>query len=340
MAVEAVSQPWGTALGIAVVLVPAVALGTGWFSRKVRAGQYIRPEGPETHMRKAGTPTMAGVVPLTALVLAAGLAALAGVPLSARAGFVLAAGGAGAALGLADDLLSQRHKRSQGIPAGAMLGMQLIAAAALYGLSFALPESSLAVPFFPDDLHSSSLPAWAGFLLIAFGYPGAVNAVNMTDGLDGLAAGCVALVLLGALPVVAWTSDVGVLAILGVAACTGFLWVNAHPAGAIMGNVGSMGLGGLLFGVYYAGGAVFLLPLLGGFLALEVLSVIFQVASYKLTGKRLLRMSPLHHHLERGPIPWPHWLPGVEWEEPKVVVRLWIVSALFVGFGLLSWFVP
>ncbi len=340
MAVEGVTQPWVVAAALSLVLVPAVAVGTGLFARRVRAGQYIRAEGPETHTRKAGTPTMAGAVPLVAVALAVGLAAVAGVPLTSRTGFALAACGGGAALGLADDVLSQRRKRSQGIPAGAMLGLQVLAAAGLYGLSFTLPEAPLVVPFVSGDLPPAALPAWAGFLLVTFGYPGAVNAVNMSDGLDGLAVGCVALVLVGALPVVSSRVDLGALVLLGAAACAGFLWVNSHPAGAFLGNVGSMGLGGLLFGVYYAGGAVFLLPLMGGFLALEVLSVILQVGSFKVTGKRLLRMSPFHHHLERGPITWPHWLPGVEWEEPKVVTRLWIVCALFVAFGLFSWLIP
>ncbi|MFO8034990.1 MAG: phospho-N-acetylmuramoyl-pentapeptide-transferase [Candidatus Bipolaricaulota bacterium] len=334
------SQPWVAVLGLALVLLPAVAVATRWFACRVRAGQFVRAEGPESHTQKAGTPTMAGVVPLGLFGLAVGIAGLAGVPLTARMGFVMAACGAGAALGLADDVLSQRLRRSQGIPAGPMLGLQVVAAAALYGLSFTLPEVSLAVPFFPDGIDAAALPAWAGFMLVGFGYLGAVNAVNMTDGLDGLAAGCVALVLVGALPVVLWAPDLGAMVILGAASCAGFLWVNAHPAGAFLGNVGSMGLGGLMFGVYYAGGAVLLLPLMGGFLALEVLSVILQVGSYKVTGKRLLRMSPFHHHLERGPVHWPHWLPGVEWEEPKVVVRLWIVCGLFVAFGILAWIVP
>ncbi len=339
MAVEEVTWAWGV-VGLALALIPAVAAGTEVFARKVRAGQYIRPEGPETHSRKAGTPTMAGVVPLGAVGLAVGLAGLAGAPLTSRTAFVLVACGVGAALGLVDDVFSQRRERSQGISSGRMLGLQGLAATALYGFSLLLPDTALVVPFVSGDLSSAALPAWAGFLLVAVGYPGAVNAVNMSDGLDGLAAGCVALVLGGSLPVVGLATDVGTVAIIGAAACVGFLWVNSHPAGAFLGNVGSMGLGGLLFGVYFAGGAVLVLPLLGGFLVVEVVSVIVQVGSYKLTGKRLLRMSPLHHHLERGPVPWSHWLPGVEWEEPKVVVRLWIICALFVGLGLLSWLIP
>ncbi len=340
MAGKTVSAPLIVSLAFALVLIPAVAGATNWFARRVRAGQIVRAEGPGSHSRKAGTPTMAGVVPLAAVGVAVALAAVIGVPLGARAGFAMAACSVGAVLGLTDDLLSQRHQRSQGIKAGTMLGLQGITAAALYGLAYTLPETSLSVPFFPGDLPLSDLPLWASFLLVALGYPGTVNAVNMTDGLDGLAPGCVALVLVGALPLVGWSTDLGMVAMLGAAACVGFLWVNAYPAGAFLGNVGSMGLGGLLFGVLYAGGAALFLPLLGGFMALEVLSVILQVGSYKMSGKRLLRMAPLHHHLEPGKVSWPHWLPAVEWEEPKLVIRLWIVCAFFVGFGLLAWLFP
>ncbi len=327
-------------LPLAVGLVPAVAVATAWYARRVRAGQYVRPEGPKAHSRKAGTPTMAGLIPLGLWGAAVGLVAATGGLLTTRALFVVCACAGGATLGLADDMLSQLRRRSQGITAGRMLGLQLLVALALYGLSRTLPDLLYAVPFLDRGLQAADIPAWGGLLLVGFGYPAALNAVNMTDGLDGLAVGCTALVLAGALPLVSAAPDVAALAILGVACCVGFLWVNSYPAGAFLGNVGSMGLGGLLFGIYYAGGAVLLLPLLGGLLAVEVLSVILQVGSYKLTGKRLLRMSPLHHHLERGPVDWPHWLPGVEWEEPKVVVRLWIVCALFVALGLVAWYAP
>jgi len=325
---------------LAVGLVPVVAVATAMYARRVRAGQYVRSEGPKTHSRKAGTPTMAGMIPLGLWAVAVAVAMATGVPLTIRALFVAASCAGGSLLGLADDLLSQLRRRSQGISAGRMLGLQLLIAVGLYGLSRLLPDVVYAVPFVERGLQATDIPAWGGLLLVGIGYPAALNAVNMTDGLDGLAAGCTALVLAGALPLVSAASDVGGLAMLGAACCAGFLWVNSHPAGAFLGNVGSMGLGGMVFGVYYAGGAVLLLPVLGGFLAVEVLSVILQVGSYKLTGKRLLRMSPLHHHLERGPVEWSHWLPGVEWEEPKVVVRLWIVCALFVAVGLLAWYVP
>lgn len=335
-----VSNTWPITLGLALLQVPLVAAGTAWYARKARAGQYIRPEGPQTHAAKAGTPTMAGMVPLIGLVLVVGLAAAVGVRLTVRTAFVFVACGAGASMGLVDDLLSQRGRRSQGIPARVMLPLQVLAACGLYGLTFLLPQTPLLVPFSQVPLSTELLPSWAVFLLVIVAYPAVVNAVNMSDGLDGLASGCVVLVLLGALPLVAYSPDLVALVVLGVASCIGFLWVNSHPAGAFLGNVGSMGLGGLLFGVYYAGGALLLLPLMGGFLVAEVVSVMAQVASFKLTGRRLLRMAPLHHHLEEGPTPFPHWIPGAQWAEPQVVTRLWTVCALCVVLGLIAWQIP
>ncbi len=335
-----VSNAWAISLGLALLQVPLVALATGWYARRVRAGQYIRPEGPQAHAAKAGTPTMAGSVLLVGFVLVVGVAAALGVRLTARTAFVFAACGGGAFLGLMDDLLSQRGQRSQGIPARAMLPLQVGVACGLYGLTFLLPETPLLVPFSGVSLPAEVLPAWAIFLLVVFPYPAVINAVNMSDGLDGLASGCVALVLLGALPFVSFSGDLIALVVLAVASCLGFLWVNAHPAGAFLGNVGSMGLGGLLFGVYYAGGGLLLLPLMGGFLVAEVVSVMAQVASFKLTGRRLLRMAPLHHHLEQGPTPFAHWIPGAQWAEPQIVIRLWIVCAACVVLGLVAWIVP
>lgn len=325
-------------LVLALLEVPLVALGSAWFARRVRAGQYIRPEGPTHHAAKAGTPTMVGIVPLLGVFLGVGMAWAMGVPLSARAGFALAGAAAGGLIGLADDLLSQRHQTSLGLTVPRKLLLQTLAALALFSLTPSLGALELAVPFLGVSLEN--LPAWALFLLVLFGFMGTTNAVNLTDGLDGLACGAGVLVLGGLLPLVWARADLAVICLLGVGACGGFLWVNAYPAAAFLGDVGAMGLGGLIFGIALAGGAIFLLPLLGGLFVVEGISVILQVVAYKLTGKRLFRMAPLHHHLEAGPVPWPHRLPGKNWPEPKTVVRLWILSGMFVALGLVAWLAP
>jgi len=323
-------------LVLAVLQIPLVALGSAWFARRVRAGDYVRPEGPSAHAGKAGTPTMAGSVLLLGVLLGATAAWLCGVPMGCRAAFVLTAVVGGGALGLVDDLLSQRRRSSQGITARAMLIAQGALALGLYGLALLCPSIAFRVPFSATVLPVADMPTWAGAMLVLVAFPGTVNAVNVTDGLDGLATGAMVVGLAVLAIVVRASPELLGLALLGLGACVGFLWVNAYPARAFLGNVGSMGLGGLLFGLAYAGGAVFLLPLIGGLFVLELGSVIMQVISYKATGTRLLRMSPLHHHLEADTPPWPHLLRGTSWHEATVVVRMWIVAFVCGLLALLS----
>lgn len=321
---------------VALVEVPLVAWGTLLFARHLRAGQYIRPEGPQGHAAKAGTPTMAGLVPLLALTVGVGILWALGWPFGALAGFALAAAWLGGGIGLLDDLLSQRRRSSQGLSPAQKLLLGLGAAAILFLFLPALTGMELLVPFSRLRLPLGALPPGAVFLLLLVSFWGTTNAVNLTDGLDGLASGAVLIVLLGLVPLLRGQGELAGLALVSAGAVAGFLWVNCYPAGAFLGDVGSMGLGGLLFGLSFSGGLVFLLPLLGGLFVLEALSVILQVLSYKLTGKRLFKMSPLHHHLEVGEVPWPHLLSGANWPEPKVVVRLWLVAAAFVAVGLLA----
>ena len=316
--------------------IPLVAWGTQLFARMLRAGQYIRPEGPVAHAAKAGTPTMAGIVPLSALTLAVLLAWALGIHSTSRAWFALAAAWLAGGIGLLDDLLSQRRRTSLGLAPAHKLLLGAGAAALLFALVPLLPDVEVLVPFSPFKFPLAALPPWALFLLLLTAFWGTTNAVNLTDGLDGLAPGAVLIVLLGLLPLVWGQEDLAGLSLLSAGALVGFLWVNAYPAGAFLGDVGSMGLGGLLFGIAFSGGMVFLLPILGGLFVIEALSVILQVTSFKLTGKRLLKMSPLHHHLEAGDVPWPHLLPGANWPEPKVVVRLWILCGACVLLGVLA----
>ena len=319
---------------LALLEIPLVAWGTHAFARRSRAGQYIRPEGPQAHAAKAGTPTMAGIVPLSLLTLGLLAAWLGGTPFSPRSGFALAAAWLAAAIGLLDDLLSQRRRASLGLTPAQKLLLGGVAAALLFALVPLMPPIEFRVPFSSLTIPLAALPPWATFLLILLSFWGTTNAVNLTDGLDGLASGAVLISLLALVPLLWGKDDLVSFALISAGAVAGFLWINAYPAGAFLGDVGSMGLGGLIFGLSFAGGLIFVLPIFGGLFVIEALSVILQVLSYKLTGKRLLKMSPLHHHLEEGKVPWSHRLPGTSWPEPKVVVRLWLVSGWFALLGV------
>ena len=275
---------------------------------------------------------MGGLVFLTTWAATVGVLAL-WVPLSGTGGFILVSGLAMAAIGAADDLLKLGRKRSLGLSGWQKIGLTAAVAA---GLFFAFPaaiESTLRVPFSGATV---ALPQWALFALVVVVFLAATNAVNFTDGLDGLAAGIVLLILLGFL-VLAPGADVALVLPL-VGALGGFLWMNAHPARLFMGDAGSFGLGGILAAVALSQGAAFLFPILAGVPVLEVVAVILQVASLRLFGQRVFRMSPLHHHFEASPgaARRAHVLPACECPETKVVVRFWIAQALFVGLAVLA----
>lgn len=315
----------------------AAALSTWAFIRYPLYGQHIRPEGLPTHRRKAGTPTMGGLPLLSLFLLFWVTAPLWPVGISWRGWFAfLSALGAGA-IGFLDDLLSGHKHRSEGLSPGGKLLLQAVAALGLFlflhfggsGLLFRVPFSSAAVPL-------RDIPAPALFVLVLLGFMGAANGANLTDGLDGLAAGCGISILLGALGVALPFPELSSLALLGAGLFLGFLWWNAHPARIFMGDTGSMFLGGLIFGVFTAAGGLFLLPLFAGIFVVESLSVIVQVAAFKFRGVRVLKMSPLHHHLEEGEVPWRYLLPSPGWPEPVVVARLWLLAALFAALGMLA----
>jgi len=305
---------------------------------RYKIGQQIRREGPQSHQGKAGTPTMGGTLILAAL--------LAGVVLwgdwSVRQLWVavlvtLAFG----LVGGLDDWLKLKRGNSKGLSAGQKYLGQTIAgfAAALYlYFSAVVPaETALLVPFFKDV----ALPL--GFLFVLLTYfviVGTSNAVNLTDGLDGLAIVPTVLVA-GALgifayvignaahagylgfPYVPGTGELLVFCGALVGAGLGFLWFNAYPASVFMGDIGALALGAALGVVAVMARQEIVLVVMGGVFVMETLSVMLQVASFKLTGKRIFRMAPLHHHFE---------LKG--WPEPKVIVRLWIVTVVLVLVGL------
>ncbi len=277
-------------------------------------GKAVRQDGPDAHLAKAGTPTMGGVAFL-AVALAAGLVATLGVgPVRpggadlATAAALLALVAASAALGAWDDLgaLARKARPGEDAATGVLARWRILAQTGV-GLAFgvwAVAQGHAMV----------GLPALdvAGF---AFVVVGSVNALNFTDGLDGLAAGVAAVILL------AFLHDPFAAALLG--ALLGFAWFNAHPARVFMGGVGSEALGAAIAGLAIVHGDVWRLPLLAAVPVAEVLSVVVQVAAVRLTGRRVLRMSPLHHHFEL-----------LGWPEPRVVTRFVLVTAVAVALAV------
>jgi len=322
--------------------------------REFQIGQYIREEGPKAHQKKAGTPTMGGVLIVISIVIPTLLWA----DLSNRFVWIaVIATCAFAAIGFTDDYTKVIHKRNLGLTARGKLGLQvltsiLIAVALIAMQNRGMYSTKLVVPFlkqFHPDLvidrmmHNPSLwpLAFLPFIIfVVLMIVGASNAVNLTDGLDGLAIGCT-VIAAGALTVLTYVSghatfasylelqrmpQVGELTILCgamVGASIGFLWYNAHPAEVFMGDVGSLALGGAIGTVAVMIKQELLLPFIGGVFVIEALSVILQVGSYKLRKKRIFKMAPIHHHFE---------LMG--WSESKIIVRFWIASLVFALFAL------
>ena len=329
------------AAAIVLGLVLSWLLGP-WFIRQLRrlsVGQNIRDVGPQAHQVKAGTPTMGGLLILFAtLVPTLLLADLKNV----YVWIVMLVTAAFGAIGFADDYLKVRNRRNLGLTARAKLLLQILAGTALgVALLFFLPEfnSTLTFPFIKRlVLDLSYFYLYIPF--VAFILVGSSNAVNLTDGLDGLAIGATTVAaatyaiftyiagnrVIASYLQVSYVPGVGEVAVFCgalVGAGIGFLWFNSHPAEVFMGDVGSLALGAAIGTVAVLAKQEILLALVGGLFVLEALSVILQVASFKLRGKRIFRMSPLHHHFE---------LSG--WAEPKVIVRFWILSILFALLSL------
>ncbi len=309
-----------------------------WFIRTLRrlsVGQNIRDVGPQAHQIKAGTPTMGGLLILFATLVPTLLWAdlqnvYVWLVVMVTAGFGI--------VGFLDDYLKVRRGRSLGLTARQkLLGQILVASALGLSLLYVGFDPALTFPFFKKVVLN------LGFLYIPFVVlvlVGVSNAVNLTDGLDGLAIGATTVaaatyavftyvaghkVISGYLQLsfVPGVGEVAVFCGAMVGAGLGFLWYNAHPAEVFMGDVGSLSLGGAIGGVAVLAKQEILLALVGGLFVLEALSVIIQVTSFKLRKKRVFRMAPLHHHFE---------LCG--WAEPKVIVRFWILSILFALLSL------
>jgi phospho-N-acetylmuramoyl-pentapeptide-transferase len=339
-----------TALFMGLIIGPAIIRQL----RDFQIGQYIREEGPKGHQKKAGTPTMGGVLITIAIIVPTLLWADLSNTYIWLAVFSTMAFGA---IGFADDYIKVVRKRNLGLTGRTKLVLQFLVAG-LVGVSLVTLTATrqysthLMVPFikqFRPDLVIEGLRHYPHFWWLAFTpfvlfvilvLVGSTNAVNLTDGLDGLAIGCT-VIAAGGLTVLTYVSghaklseylelqimpqvaEVTIFCGAMVGASLGFLWYNAHPAEIFMGDVGSLALGGAIGTVAIIIKQELLLPFIGGIFVLEAFSVIIQVISYKLRKKRVFKMAPLHHHFEL-----------VGWSESKIIARFWIISLIFALFAL------
>ena len=309
-----------------------------WLKAKQGEGQPIRDDGPETHLKKKGTPTMGGLMILVAVIsstlLWADLSnAYAWIVMFVTIGFGL--------VGFADDYQKLTKRNVHGVPGKVRLGIQVLIASAavlaILGVAGIEQGTKLALPFVKDFM----LPlGWFFMPFAVFVIVGASNAVNLTDGLDGLATVPVMIVAL-CFGIIAYlvgnmvfanylqihhvpgAGELTVFCGALVGACLGFLWYNAPPAQVFMGDTGSLALGSALGSIAVIIKHEIVLAIIGGLFVVETLSVIIQVASFKLTGKRVFKMAPLHHHFEK-----------LGWSEPTVVIRFWIIACILALVGL------
>src|SRR5579859_1301105 len=345
-----------TGMATLTAMVLSILLGP-WLIKRLREfqiGQHIREDGPQSHHKKAGTPTMGGLLICVSIVVPTLLWS----NLRNPAVWVTLAGVISfGAVGFLDDYTKMRNKRNLGLTARWKLALEVLAALLIGVLLLAMNargaySTSMNVPFFknfkPDLLISAWLhnpftyplafSAFFGFLMLVL--VGSSNAVNLTDGLDGLAIGLM-VIAAGAMTALSFlsgnadfarylelsrtpgASELTIFCGAMTGASLGFLWYNAHPAEVFMGDVGSLALGGALGTIAVIIKQEVLLVFVGGVFVLEALSVILQVGSFKLRGKRIFRMAPIHHHFEL-----------LGWSESKVIVRFWIAALVFALFAL------
>ena len=325
-----------TALAISFLVGPSVS---AWLKNKQREGQPIREDGPEGHLlTKKGTPTMGGVL----ILLALSISTLLWADLSNGYVWAVLAVTTGYGLvGFADDYLKLTRRSSKGLPGRVKLLAQVVIAVAVASwIVYLAPENletHLAVPVLKDLLINLG---WFFVVLAVLVMVGASNAVNLTDGLDGLAIVPV-MIVAGTFAFIAYvvgnavfanylnihnvpgTGELAVFCSSLVGASLGFLWYNAPPAMVFMGDTGSLSCGGALGGIAVITKHELVLAIVGGLFVLETVSVIVQVLSFKLTGKRVFRMAPLHHHFEKK-----------GWAESTIVIRFWIIASVLALIGL------
>ncbi|GAB3205809.1 phospho-N-acetylmuramoyl-pentapeptide-transferase [Marinactinospora thermotolerans] len=314
---------------------------------RFKFGQEIRDDGPEGHKTKQGTPTMGGIVIILGAVIGYFGAHLVLMTRPTVSGLLVMFLFVGlGCVGFLDDFIKIYKRRSLGLRSGAKMAGQAIVG---IGFAFAVTQFPNGYSYTPGSVHLSFLRdfgpplmlgvfiIWALFLIVGFS-----NAVNLTDGLDGLATGATILSLVAYVVIGNWQLrqscvnalepncytvrdplDLAVVAAAGLGGCIGFLWYNAPPAKIFMGDTGSLALGGLLVGLAITTRTQLLLVIIGGLFVLITLSVMLQIGSFRLTGKRIFRMAPLQHHFE---------LKG--WAESTIVIRFWIIQGLFVAVGV------
>jgi phospho-N-acetylmuramoyl-pentapeptide-transferase len=315
-----------------LAMVAGVVIGPKFIEllRTRNLGQQIRAEGPATHVVKQGTPTMGGLL----IIASAVLPFLALSQYTAEGLTVLFIVLGCALIGFTDDYLKIRRRHSLGLPGRwKMVGLAVVTVVAALMLNESASfTTEVYVPVAGWTLDLSAGYYALLFLLIA----GTVNGANLTDGIDGLAAGVVVIILLTFLAIagIAWLRsgdpgarsdtllDIATLAAALIGGTIGFLWYNAFPAEVIMGDTGSFALGGAIAGFAIVTGTEILLPLIAGIFVIEVLSLIIQVVSFKRTGRRVFLIAPIHHHFEMK-----------AWSETKIMVRFWIVCAIFCASG-------
>ncbi len=288
------------------------------FLRHREFGQNIREEGPKGHQTKAGTPTMGGIIIFLAITIPYVL-------LSKRdwqSLGVFFAAIACALLGFADDYTKIVRRRSLGLRARTKLAVTIAISLGLWWIATQKANIGPTIRLRPVDASLDLGPLFPFFIYLVVA--GTTTAVNFTDGLDGLAAGCAAIVLLAYIGITFITGgrDLALLSGCLVGACIGFLWFNSFPASIFMGDTGSLGLGGAIAGLAVMTDTETLLILLGGIFVIEVLSVLIQVFSFQVFRKRVFLMAPIHHHFELQ-----------AWSETKIILRFWIVAAAFAAIG-------
>jgi phospho-N-acetylmuramoyl-pentapeptide-transferase len=317
-----------------IAMVVSILVGPRFidFLRRNEFGQHIRAEGPERHGSKQGTPTMGGLLILVVATAAFLAVSKYKVPALTVLFVTLGCG----AVGFLDDFIKLTHRRSLGLQGRWKL---VLLALITLGVAFAARHQHLPTTVFIPLVHWNIQLSYAWYALLFLVIAGTANGVNLADGIDGLAAGTgiISLVTFTAIAVVTYIRsgnpggrfdsrlDLAIVGAALIGATIGFLWYNAFPAEVIMGDTGAMGIGGALAALAIFTKTIFLLLLIGGIFAIEALSVIIQVISFKYWGRRVFLMAPIHHHFEMK-----------AWSETKIMVRFWIVTAILcaVGFAL------
>lgn len=326
-------------ISIVISVVITLVLMPVWkrFVKKSHIGQQVRIDGPQTHLLKQGTPTMGGVIMILAMILTSVIIGVWSPDVLGLLWAIIAAG----LIGFIDDVAKVVFKRSLGLNAISKLILQFLVATLflLYAVNVVKISPVIQIPFVVDidlgiftsyfDVFGGIRIPWLYIIVIDILLVGMCNAINLTDGLDGLAAGCCVVVMLIMAAIAYRTNSLGASIFSGslAGACIGFLWYNTYPADIFMGDTGSLSLGMALGCLSVLTKTEFLCLIIGGLFVIETFSVFLQVVYYKKTKKRIFLMAPLHHHFEKK-----------GWSETKVVIRFWIISGGFASLGFAIFF--